>query len=126
MYDYTPKTEEIREACRRFCTGEQFDRWLNAELSEAWRKGRNSLGHIFGHYHDCAGWEDCYCTKHINPYEDNSGVTAFCGNTENHERHTEPAGGYLPEFTCGGFYFCDECYEAFYSMPHNHVCKGLR
>lgn len=132
MYDYTPKTEEIRQACRRFCTGEQFDRWLNDELSKAWRRGRKDMGYMFGHYHDCAGWEDCYCTKHINPYEDNTEITAFCGQLETHATHTEPQRGepgelhYTPAFTCGGFYHCMECYEAYYSvpsLPHEHVCE---
>lgn len=94
-------------------------------LSKAWQEGRNARGYIFGHYDDCTGWEDCYCTTYINPYEDNSEITAFCGNTKNHERHTEPAGSDLPEFTCEGFYSCEECYEVFYSMSHNHVCEGL-
>lgn len=93
---------------------------------EAWWEGRRAQGYMFGHYYDCAGWGDCHCTKYINPYKDNSEITAFCGNTKNHERHTEPAGkGRLPEFTCKGFYFCGECYEEFYSIQHNHVCEGL-
>lgn len=95
---------------------------LRKARAQAWAEGCYSPGYIFGHLHDCMGWEDCDCTTYINPYEDNSEITAFCGNTKNHERHTEQ-GVRLPEFTCEGFYSCDECYEAFYSMQHNHVCE---
>lgn len=40
MNDYTPSTEEVRDAIRDWeISGEQFDRWLDQERDNAYNEG---------------------------------------------------------------------------------------
>lgn len=41
MTDYTPTTEEIRKCYMGYdAPSPAFDRWLNAQLADAWDRGR--------------------------------------------------------------------------------------
>lgn len=44
MSEYTPTTEDVRAACSRYMSSEDFDRWLAAHDAEVLREAATALG----------------------------------------------------------------------------------